>query len=352
MKTVKMPRVDPAMEKGVVVKWLKKEGDEVKEGEHVLTIMTEKVEFEVKSPANGTLHKIIAKEGVEVPVGEPLALILELGEAPPIEAEKVELKASPAARRLAEEYGVDLTKVRGTGPEGRIVRDDVLRAIEAQKEGIKSIKLHPLRLITAQKMVQSHQSIPPVTITMNMDGEELIRAKRELGVAYDAVFVKAVGRALREYEAFNSSFSDDGLKVHRAVNVGVAVATEQGLIVPVVHDADTKSLQAISKEIEELAEKARSGKLSMKDVSGGTFTITNLGMFGVESFTPIVVPGQSAILGIGIIEKKPVVVEDRIVVKPQLHLSLTFDHRVADGALAAKFLKRVKELVEKGEFRE
>lgn len=351
------------MEKGMVVTWVKKEGDTIKEGEHIVTIMTEKVEFEVSAPSSGILHKILADEGIEMPVGEAIALIIEPGEVPPpppsqevAEEARMEFKISPAARKLADEHRIDISKISGTGPEGRIVRDDVLHVIEEAKKagvgGFKSVSLSPLRVMTAQRMLQSHQTIPPVTLTLSVDAKQLIKVKDELNISYDAIFVEVLAKALREQEVFNATLVESELRIPYEVNIGVAVSTDDGLIVPVIQNADKKTLQEISQEINSLMTKARTSQLTVKDISKGTFTLSNLGMFGVETFTPIITPGQTAVLGVGSIMKRAVVEGEGITVKPQVSLSLTFDHRVVDGAIAAKFLSRLRQIIEAGSFTE
>jgi pyruvate dehydrogenase E2 component (dihydrolipoamide acetyltransferase) len=385
-----MPKLSLTMETGKIVRWLKKEGDKVEKGEPILEIETEKVTVEVEAPASGILHKILAKEGEDVPIQKTIAIIREPGEeipeevaAPPVEAKKPEVvavtekplervKASPLAKKLAKEYGVDLTKIKGTGPGGRIVKEDVLRAVEEAKaaavtvtptptpvtvEKAKVVPLTSMRKTIGRRMAQSLQTAPQLTITMEVDMSEAVKFREQitsvtekklnLRVTYTDIIVKAVAKALKEFPFINSRLEGDQLKLLEEVNVGVATAVEDGLVVPVVKNADKKSLIEVASEIRSLVEKARQGKLSIEDVSGGTFTVTNLGMYGVDVFTPIINPPESAILGVGRIVEKPVVINGQITIRPLTVLSLTFDHRVTDGAQAAVFLQRVKELLEK-----
>ncbi|RLG91926.1 MAG: 2-oxo acid dehydrogenase subunit E2 [Candidatus Hecatellales archaeon] len=385
-----MPKLSLTMETGKIIRWLKKEGDKVEKGEPILEIETEKVTVEVEAPASGILHKILAKEGEEVPIQKTIAIIKEPGEEIPEEtvveakrevtvptAEKpVErVKASPLAKKLAKEYGIDLTKIKGTGPGGRILKEDVLRAVEEAKaaaavtvtptpptptpsvEKAKIVPLTGIRKTIGKRMAQSLQTAPQLTITMEVDMGEVVKLREQvvsetekklsLRVTYTDIIVMAVAKALKEFPFMNSRLEEDKLKLLEEVNVGVATAIEDGLVVPVVKNADKKSLVEISSNIRSLVEKARQGKLSIEDVSGGTFTVTNLGMYGVDVFTPIINPPESAILGVGRIVEKPVVKDGQIVIRPITILSLTFDHRVTDGAQAAVFLQRIKELLEK-----
>ncbi|RLI43157.1 2-oxo acid dehydrogenase subunit E2, partial [Candidatus Bathyarchaeota archaeon] len=339
----------------------KKEGETVEKGEPVVEVLSDKVTYEVEAPASGILHKIMAEEGTDVPVAETLAIITapdeELPEVEaiteaPIERVKERIPASPAAKRVAKEHGVDLTQVKGTGPEGRIVEEDVRRFIEETKAKRKIRQVIPLagiRKIAAERVSLSAKTAPHSTITMEVDMTNAKKLREKLQVSYTDVLVKAVAKALTEHSIINSTLEKDKIKIFEDVNVGVAVATEAGLVVPVIHNADKKSLKEVSSALKELVEKARKGKLAKEELSGGTFTITNLGMFGVDTFTPIINPPETAILGVGRIVEKPVVVNKEIIVKPIMQLSLSFDHRVVDGAPAAQFLQKIKEIIESSE---
>jgi len=346
------------MSEGTVVQWFKREGEKVEKGEPVVEVLSDKVTYEVEAPASGIIRKIMAEEGVDVPVAETLAVITAPDEElPEVEAiaeapvERVEKRvlASPAAKRVAKEHGVDLAQVKGTGPEGRIVEEDVKRFIEEAKVARKIRQVIPLsgiRKTAAERVSLSAKTAPHSTITMGVDVTNAKKLREKFQVSYTDVLVKAVAEALTEHSVMNSTLEKDQIKIFEDVNVGVAVATEAGLVVPVIHNADKKSLKEVSSALKELVERAREGKLTREELSGGTFTITNLGMFGVDTFTPIINPPETAILGVGRIVEKPVVVDKKIVVKPVMQLSLSFDHRVVDGAPAAQFLQKVKEIIE------
>ncbi len=369
---VVMPRLDPGMKTGKLIKWLKREGEPVKKGEEIATAEGEKTTFPIESPADGVLAKILVQEGEEVPVLTVLAIVVAPGEQISEEeyrreapSEAVEVRASPAARRLAREYGVDLREVRGTGPGGRITREDILRYVESAglraelgKEGpkvLKEIELTGKRGTIARRLTESHREIPSVTIVMRADMSKALELRRREAAegrkfSITALVVKAVAKALEEHRELNSSVVGDKIVVYEEINVGVAVSIPEGLVVPVVRDADKKDLMQITREIEELASKARSEEgLSPRDVSGGTFTVSNLGSEGVEIFTPIINPPQSAILGVGAITRTPVATEGRVEVRPLMALCLVFDHRVVDGVPAARFLRHVVELLENPE---
>lgn len=364
-KKILMPRLSLTMKEGTVIRWYKKEGESVEKGEPLVEVLSEKVTYDIEAPESGVLRKILAEEGKEVPVngilgivGAPDELLLETEETvKPVPAEiptrKVEKRvlASPAARRLAREYGVDLERIRGTGPEGRIVERDVERFIQKQMMFTPRIKevipLTGLRKTVAERVSFSFKTAPHITINMEVDMSNVVALHKKLeGVSYTDMLVKAVAKALRKHPLLNSALEEGQIKVFEDINVGVAVAVENGLVVPVVHNADKKSLLEIASQLKELVEKAKKARLEKKELTGGTFTITNLGMYDVDFFTPIINPPETAILGVGKILEKPVVVDNRVVVKPMLTLSLSFDHRVVDGAPAARFLQEVKRTLE------
>ncbi|RLI13443.1 2-oxo acid dehydrogenase subunit E2, partial [Candidatus Bathyarchaeota archaeon] len=324
-KTVIMPRLDIDMEKGSILEWRKREGEPVRAGEVVAVIMSEKVTYEVESPASGTLAKILVEPEVEVPIGTPIAVIAEEGDRPedveeaireaeeelrralgraatvmpglpptaaptprpappPPTAKPERIKITPVARKLAEQYGIDITKIKGTGPGGRITKQDVLRAIEELKArpAYREVKLTGIRRLTAEKMVRAWEAPhASLTIEVDMEAAEALRAQVEaeegVRVPYDAIFIRAVALALREHPELNATFEGGAVRIHEAVNVCFAVDTPAGLVTPVIKDADRKSLAQVAREVRGLAEKARKGELSMDDVKGGTFTITNLG---------------------------------------------------------------------------
>jgi len=370
---VVMPRLSLTMKEGTVVQWFKKEGENVQKGEPLVEVLSEKVTYDVEAPASGILRKILASEGLNVPVDQTMGIIAAVDESiteveitasipslvveevarvpkPEVVTETAErVLASPAAKRLARELGVDLAKVRGTGPEGRIVEDDVKRFAEQAATGPRVREVIPLvgiRKTTAERVSLSARTAPHSAITMEVDMTNAVKLHEETGVSYTDMLVKAVATALREHPMLNSTLENEQIKVFEDINVGVAVATEKGLFVPVVQNADKKTLKETAATVRELIEKARQSKLAKEDLTGGTFTITNLGMYGVDVFIPIINPPETAILGVGRIAEKQVFVQNEIKMKPVMQLSLSFDHRIVDGAPAAQFLQKVKRVLE------
>ena len=391
-----MTKLGLTMKDGTVVNWLKKEGEQVEKGEPLVEVETEKISSDLEAPASGVLLKITAEKGAIVPVSGLLGIIGEPGEdvssienseaereissaAPETEkvlkpnevkvsAEKVRI--SPLARKIAEEYKVDLTKIKGTGPDGRIVKEDVLRALgkaetvgqptaTLSKEGVEVAEIIPLvsmRKTIAERLFQSYSSAVHTTVIAEVDMTEaakfrkelVVKVKEETGVTltYTGIIVKAAASALREHKLVNSTLEDQEIKILKNINVGVAVDIEEGLIVPVIRDADRKSLSEIAALLSKLSEKARNRILSMEEVARGTFTVTNLGMLGVHTFIPIINPAQAAILGVGAIEDRAAIVEGSIVARSKLNLSLVYDHRIINGAEAARFLQTMKRILE------
>lgn len=359
---VLMPRLSVAMKEGTVGKWYKKEGDSVEKGEPIVEVVSDKATYDLEAPASGILRKILIEAGVDVPVSTVLAVITapdeQMPEATPKaevttpqEAEESRVLASPAARRLARENGIDLSTVKGSGPEGRIDEEDVRKLIETGSRDSRKVKevipLSGFRKTSAERLATSFRTAPHSTIIMEVDVTEAAELREQLKVSYTAMIIKAVAGALKEVAAINSTLDGDNIKIFEDVNVGVAVATEKGLAVPVVHEADKKTLKEIDTKIIELTEKARDAKLSKEDVEGGTFTVTNLGMFGVDFFIPIINPPEAAILAVGKVAQKVVPIEGKIEVRSIMALSLAYDHRIVDGAPAAQFLRNVKDKIEK-----
>ena len=426
-----MPQLDQTMTEGKVGKWLVKEGESVSKGTPIVEIETDKVVNELEAPADGVLAKIMASEGIKVPVKGVIAIIASQGEeiqrvevksatstkvqpevfqtmierikvspaarklaqqhsidlsqlrgsgpggriviedvqryidSPKLTPERI--KASPLAKRLAIEHGIDLVTVAGTGSGGRIVRDDVLKSIEEAEEVAKPAELPPaeveapteqvipltgVRQIIAERMAQSAHTAAIVTLNTEVDVTSLVEMRERLNekstgisVSYTDLLVKIVALALRKHPMLNSTLSDDGIHILEQINIGVAIALDESLIVPVVRDADKKGLAEISKEIEEMVQKARNKSLTPEAMHGGTFTLTNLGMFGVDTFTPIINPPQCAILGVGRIVQKPIVRDEEIQIRSMMGLSLSFDHRITDGAPAAQFLQTISQLI-------
>ena len=390
-----MPKMGMTMEEGTVLQWFKQEGDQVEKGQPLLEIETDKVDVEVEAPASGILRGVLAKANDVVPATQVIAHILAPGEAlpgapvapaperpsqveqPPISAVQAQrsdgsVAASPMAKRLAREAGLELRSIRGTGPGKSIVAADVEAAVAArvlpiapppppviaavispapsaalQPKPAGDGKLVPLtgkRKVIAQRMAVS-ATVPQFALGMNVDMTRAEEARAEYSPT--ALLVRVVAHALRNHVMLNASFTDNGIQMHEDINVGVAVNVEDGLVVPVVKSADTKSLPLLDAQIKDLAERARSGKLQLDEMTGGTFTISNLGMFGVEEFKALINPPEAAILAVGRIMPQPVAADGQIVLRPMLHLVLSADHRVVDGAMAAVFLAEVKALLEK-----
>jgi len=377
---ISMPKMGLSMKTGTVGKWLKNEGDAVKKGEAVVEVMTEKITNKVEAPADGILLKIVAPKGTKLPVGALMGVIGEPGEdisailaAPPSAAAEgsatpgsqtaagQKVKISPAARKLAEENGIDYTRITGTGPEGRITKEDVEKTIA---EGVSAADDRPtlevipyegMRRAIGDNMAHSWSIAPKVTHHVSVDISNLLALRKTLNngvkdkdkISITDLLVKAVARALEMKPNINVTLDGDAIKVLQDINIGVAVALDDGLIVPVVRNANKKSLAEVSKEVRDLAKRARKNKLNPDEMGGGTFTITNVGAYGsVDWFTPIINQPESAILGVGRTVDKPVVVDGQIVVRPMMGLSLSFDHRVIDGAPAAEFLAVLLGLIE------
>ncbi len=403
---VLMPQLGLTMEEGTVSQWIKHEGDEVKAGDVIVEITTDKLTNEVTAEHDGVMLKIVAQEGEDVPVKGLLAYIGQPGEsvggataaapapaaaapAPAAEAPTpapapatkggVRIRISPLARKTAAKLGVDYSGIVGSGPSGRIVQKDILAAAEAMKnapapaaaaapafapapvssvelmEGDTVISLAGMRKVIAQRMLQSHTEIPNVTQTIKVDVTELMKFRKLLlektGKKYSVndLVLKATAKCLRQHPEMIVSFDAANKQIiQRAhVNLGMAVALDAGLITPVIRDADKMGLDQISETAKDLATRAKENKLLPEEYKGSTFTITNLGMFGIESFTPIINQPDAAILGVCAIESELDLDGDGKIVKKQvMRLSLTLDHRVLDGAVVAKFEMDLRDLLE------
>ncbi len=372
-----MPRLSLTMKTGSVVQWFKKEGEKVEKGEPVVEVLSEKVTYDVEAPASGILRRVLAEEGMDLQVDATLALIAAPDEELPeteieVEAEAEALVegleeaavrdetkptviservlASPAAKRLAREHGVDLAQLQGTGVEGRIVEEDVKRFVE-EKKGLalrvrEEIPLVGIRKTTAERVSSSFRTAPHSFIIMDANMTNAVKLRQKAKASYTAILLYAVARALREHPTVNSMLVEEKIRVYEDINLGVAVSTEKGLIVPVIRNVDKKQLTEVSSELEELVRRAREGKLSKEELAGGTFTVTNLGMYDVDVFLPIINPPEAAILAAGRIAKKPVVVGEGVNVELVMTLTLAYDHRIIDGAPASLFLRKIKEIIE------
>jgi len=403
-----MPKLGETMEKGKIIRWLKKEGEKVNRGEPLLEVETDKATLEVEARASGTLRKILAQEGEVIPVtrtiafiGEEYEALPEAVEAPPkptppaVKAEAAEakvdeatkaeaalrVKASPLARKIAAEKGVDLANVTGTGPGGRITQEDVLNYLTSKAavpavaktiveapplqpappvialaEGFEVIPMSSMRKAIAKRMTYSKTSIPHFYINTEVDMTEAVKmrqnlipaieAKAKVRLSFTHLLIKAVAIAIREFPRVNATYDGDNIKQLKEINIGIAVGLEEGLIVPVLKRPDQMDLAQIASQADRLVARAREKKLREDEFMGGTFTITNLGLFEVDTFTAIINPPEAAILAVGRIKEKPAVVNGQITVRNMMNLTLSADHRILDGVIAAQFLQRVKALLE------
>jgi len=423
---ITLPRLGQGMESGVIVRWLKTEGDPVSKGEPLYELDTEKVTQEVEADADGVLLKIVQLEGAEVPVGEVIALVGEAGEvvpeavapaapaaapapvetpaaahdgaaaaaaapagvpaativeasAPAVTATAVaaapaggRIKASPLARRIAKERGIDLASVQGTGPEGRIVAEDVERAAAGEAPGVtaafaipsvapsaeapavRTIEFTRMRKVIAQRMSESWQA-PHFQVSLTADVGRmielrggLVEATPEGGIrpTYSDIITKLVAVGLTRHPALNAHFAGDAVHQYGPANIGLAIAVDGGLVVPVIPACERRPISSIAAARADLVERSRTGKLKPDDFEGGTFTISNLGMYGIERFMAVLNPPQVGILAVGSIEERVVVVDGEMVVRPRMEMTLSCDHRAVDGAQGSEFLRTVKQLIE------
>jgi pyruvate dehydrogenase E2 component (dihydrolipoamide acetyltransferase) len=415
-----MPQLGLTMTEGTVSKWLKKVGDSIVPGDLLVEVSTDKITNEIEATATGTLLKILVAEGGTAPVKAPLALIGNAGESVEIPVGDMDenatepgnptdsglprdtdgwIKASPLARKLARQRGIDLAGVKGTGPDQRVLERDVLAFaarpapvpkasplakkiaaehgvdLAALDQGRRIMKadvlaslpqsgmtgdlassaspgspLSPMRKVIAERMSLSWQTAPHVHLTMETDMSEAVRLKQKLSailkVSFTDIIVKCAAQSLTEFPMVNNRLKDGQVVENAAINLGIAVGLDNGLIVPVIKNADRKSLRELSTERIALAAKARENRLLPDDYAGGTFTVTNLGMYGVDHFTPIINPPESAILAVCRVVDRPVVIDAAVTVRPMMNLCLAFDHRLIDGVLAARFMSRLRQYVE------
>jgi pyruvate dehydrogenase E2 component (dihydrolipoamide acetyltransferase) len=401
-----MPALGVAQEKGTLLNWLKAEGQSVTKGEPLMEVETDKATVEIEAPASGILSNVTASAGDEIPVGNKIAVILAPGEVvSPAEsresrpipegegkkeprpvpqseiqrevhplpvgedrgegrsAARGKILASPAAKRIAKEKGIDLAPLKGTGPEGAVLAEDVRWSTTSQATApggpakIKEIlPLTPMRRIVGERMATSKRSAPHFYLTMDVDMTEITRRRNILKEKGEALvpsindfILSACARALRDFPSLNAAFTDHGVEIYSDINIGMAVALEEGLVVPVIHNADRLSLQELAKQSRELAEKAQKKKLFPLDYEGGTFTVSNLGMFCIDNFVAIINPPQCAILAVGQVASRVVSHGEGIAVRRIMTMSLSADHRAVDGAIAARFLQEVKRHLERGE---
>jgi len=345
-----MPRLDPLMEEGRIVEWRKKEGDRVEAGEVIVVVEGEKTTFEVEARSSGVVKAILRKEGEVARVGEPIAVIEEAGEEKP-----AEVKASPMARRLAQQYGIKLEEVKGTGPGGRITKEDVLRVVQerrlekptVEEEKARRVPFAGIRKAITERLYPGFHEALPVALMTEFNAQELMQHRERSGnPSFTAYAVKAVAIALSENPEMNVTLEGDEMVYHEETNIAVAVDTPKGLMAPVIRDAKKKNLLEITREIDEFQRKGERGDITLEDMKNHSFTVTNLGALGVEFFTPIINPPDIAILAIGAVKQKPVVRDGKIEAGIVGYLTLVFDHRVVDGAKASKLLARIKQLLE------
>ncbi|WP_376791465.1 dihydrolipoamide acetyltransferase family protein [Thermoflexus sp.] len=404
--TVTMPKMGFDMVEGKLLRWLKKVGDPVRAGEPLAEIETEKVNIEFEAPASGVLKAVLIEEGTTVPVGTPIAIIgapdepVEVPSAAPAQAPIAppppptpaaptpapapttplptapggRVKASPLARRLAQEAGIDLRAISGTGPGGRVVKRDIDRYLEARAPTPSpaaptappipptppaapppaAVPVSPLRQAIARRMTASKQNVPHFYVTAEVDMDEAMawraRINEALGergkVSVNDMVVKAAALALREFPALRSSYQEGRIVRHEAVHIGMAVALDEGLITVVLRDADRKPLAQIARESKELVERARSGKVRPEDIEGSVFTVSNLGMYEVEHFIAIINPPEAAIMAVGSVREVPVVKNGQLTVGQRMKVTVSADHRVTDGAEVARFLQTFRRYLE------
>jgi len=398
-----MPKLSDAMTEGRVIQWLKKEGDRVQGGDVLASIETDKAEIELEAFGSGVLRKIMAADGQTVLVGQLIGVIAEPDEdiaglvgaaptapataaptAPRVEAkpaaaaapaaaapaarpaEAGRVPASPIARRMARDAGIDLSQVKGSGPGGRILERDVEAYLATQAQRLAGAEvpagerdfedkeLSTIRKTIAARMTQSKAPIPHFTVTVEADMGAALELRKSLNaieaqaekLSVNDIIIKATALALQRHRAINATYNNGQVRLFKRVHIGVAVAIEDGLIVPVIRECDRKSLGEIAREARSLIDRARARKLRPEEYSGGTFAISNLGMYDVVEFTAVIDPAHGSILAVGAIEEKPVVMNGQITVRQRMRLTGSFDHRIIDGAMGARFLQELKKILE------
>ena len=377
--SVVMPALELAQETGKVLAWIKKEGDKVSKGEPLVEIETDKVSFELEALADGILAGVRSREGDVVPVGQIIAWLVAPGEQPPAHTEADTAaqamagqarpqtassapaaaaapaaapaaaasgggpRISPKARKIAQEKGVDITKIRGTGPDGQITGDDVLKAAEGTtaQPAAESAALSTIARLMAERTTQSWTTVPHFFLTRDVDAGALNDAREHLGrdkFTHTDFLIALVARVLLDHPKMNASWTGSGIHLNPAVNISMAIAVPEGVVGAVIPNAATTPIAEIATQRKDLAERAKAGRLRPADVAGGTFTISNLGMFGIDAFSAIITPPQAAILAVGRITDRVVAVNGQPAVRPVMTITLSSDHRVVDGAQAAVFL--------------
>jgi pyruvate dehydrogenase E2 component (dihydrolipoamide acetyltransferase) len=387
--SVVMPALEMAQETGKLISWLKKEGESVAKGEPLLEIETDKAVIEIESPAAGVLAGIKVEAGTEVPVGQTIAWIVRPGEVPPtdevpaasgrkttvavssatlvpesanqaspaMQSATQPIKISPKARRLASERGVNLSEVRGSGAGGEILASDIVAAGESKSSAppAKTASSNRVSRLMAERTTQSWTTVPHFFVVREADAGALNEARLTFGPAIEQslrvklthsdLLVALVALVLQKHPRINSSWTSEGIRANSEINIGLAMAVDDGVVAPVIHNAGQAELGKIALQRRDLTERARGGKLRTDDIAGGTFTISNLGMFGVDAFTAIIIPPQAAILAVGAITDRVVPVSGLPGIRPMMTLTLSSDHRVIDGARAADFLRDLVEAI-------
>ena len=378
-----MPALNPGQETGILLEWLKQEGETIEKGEPLMEVETDKANVEVEAEATGILSNISVQPGDEIHVGEVIAMILSEDESAPKSikddsstqtavtenevkhhsgnSEKMEsietvsknkIAASPKVKQYAKKEGLDLSSVKGSGPGGAILMEDVLAIQSTAEKEDNDFQTGKGWLLMADRLTESWTSAPHFSIVRNLDATNLAAQKKEtqansaVNITFTDLLVKYAASSLKEHPRVNASLIDGKLIKNLAINIGIAVATEDGLIVPVIHNADELSLEEITERRKELVARTQEGKLRSGDLDAGTFTISNLGMFDVDSFNAIINPPQSAILAVGRIIDQVVPMDGKPVIRPMLTINLSFDHRVIDGARGAHFLQTLSNLIE------
>lgn len=393
---IQMPKLGHTMTEGTVIQWHKRPGESIREGESVMTVETDKAQVEIEAPNAGVLGKQIAAEGVVVAVGGPLGVIVAEGEAVPAEFDNIvngakaessasansassnvkgaqpkgaskRVIASPRAKRLAAERGIDIAALTGSGPDGMITEDDVKSAKPAPAATASNNgdsgpptpshreKLTRIQAVGARNLAASWSSVPHFVQMVRVDMSRALAARKALNqsgvqVSITDVILAATVRALKENPHVNASYADGERLIYESVGLGVAVDTPEGLIVPVLHDADRLDLPSLSAKVTELAERARNRQLRPADLEGATFTVSNLGAYGIENGTPVIFAPQMALMFVGAIRDQVLAIDGKPVVRPAMNISIAYDHRGIDGATASRFTTRVKALLEAGDF--